>query len=185
MDLSEPGWVIRQGQAVWKHKPTEAGIAGDLLVALHVDGRSVVQFTKPPLPFVAAQRNTNSWQIQFFAQNKTYSGQGRPPERFGWLQLPDNLMASQPDSDWVLSRDRSGAWQFTNNLSGETLEGFLTTASLPKKHRIQEGEHLLRIARRYGVTMNAIRAANPGRESEWFRVGNEINLPPPAAPPQP
>ena len=43
--------------------------------------RSVVQFQKPPLPLVAAQSDTNYWQIQYFAQEKTYSGRGLPPER--------------------------------------------------------------------------------------------------------
>ena len=177
MDLSERGWTIRQGQAVWKAKPDGADIAGDLLVAMHWNGRSVVQFTKPPLPFVAAQRDTNSWQIQFFAQNKTYSGRGRPPERIVWLQLPDNLVGQQPDSDWTLIRSHGGAWSFTNHLSGESLNGFLNTTTLPPAHRVQPGEHLLKVARRYGVTMEAIRAVNPGRETEWFRVGGEIRLP--------
>src|SRR5688572_25724539 len=68
VNLSEPGWVIRQGQAVWSPKPGETDVAGDLLVAMHRDGRSMVQFTKPPLPFVVAQRDTNSWHVQFFAQ---------------------------------------------------------------------------------------------------------------------
>src|SRR5688572_29399594 len=67
MNLGEPGWTIRQGQAAWRPKSDAPDIAGDLLVAMHVDGRSQVQFTKPPLPFVVAQRHANSWQIQFFA----------------------------------------------------------------------------------------------------------------------
>src|SRR6266545_4153823 len=64
VNLSEPGWVIRQGQAVWRPKPRETDVAGDLLVAMHRDGRSVVQFTKPPLSLAVAQRDTNSWRVQ-------------------------------------------------------------------------------------------------------------------------
>jgi hypothetical protein len=185
LDLSEPGWTIRQGQAVWKAKPATEGIAGDLLVALHWNGRSVVQFTKPPLPLVAAQRDTNYWQIQFFAQSKAYSGRGRPPERLLWLQLPEHLVsvvAATVDTDWSFSRERGSSWQFTNHLSGESLDGFLVTTRLPPRHRIQPDEQLLKVARRYGVTLEALRAVNPGAESAWFRIGAEMNLPPPPPP---
>lgn len=185
MDLSEPGWTIRQGQAVWKPKPGTEGIAGDLLVALHWNGRHVVQFTKPPLPLVAAQGDTNHWQIQFFSQSKSYSGAGRPPERLLWLQLPEHLVsvvAARKDTDWSFSRDRNGSWQFTNHLSGESLDGFLVTTKLPPRHRVQPGEYLLTVSRRYGVTLEALRAVNPGPESSWFRIGAEMKLPPPPAP---
>lgn len=186
MDLSEPGWTIRQGQAVWKPRRGAEGVAGDLLVAMHWNGRNVVQFTKPPLPFVAARSDTNSWQVQYVAQNKTYSGRGQPPERILWLQLPVNLstfLSARKDTDWSISRDRGGSWQFTNEVSGESLDGFLATTRLPPRHRVAPGEHLLKVARRYGITMEALRAANPGPESAWFQINAEINLPQPAASP--
>jgi hypothetical protein len=185
-DLSEPGWTIRQGQAVWKTNPGAEGVAGDLLVAMHWNGRNVVQFTKPPLPLVNAQSDTNHWQIQYFAQNKTYSGRGRPPERILWLQLPENLatfLSARRDTDWSITRLQGGAWEFTNNVSGESLDGFLATTKMPPRHRVQPEEHILKVARRYGITVEALRRANPGPESNWFKVGAEINLPPSAAPP--
>jgi hypothetical protein len=191
LDFSEPDWTLRQGQAVWKPSPKAPEIAGDLLVAMHPDGRSLVQFTKPPLPLVVARQDPHSWQVQYFAQNKIHRGRRPPPERIIWLHLPGNLISSQPDSDWALSRDRSGAWQLSHALTGESLEGFLTTQRMPKTHRVQEGEHILRIARRYGVTLEALRRVNPGPEFTWLRVSNLIHLPPlttnaaPAPAPQP
>jgi LysM repeat protein len=188
MDLSEPGWTIRQGQAVWKTKPGAEGIAGDLLVAMHWNGRNVVQFTKPPMPFVAAQSDTNHWQIQYLARKKNYSGRGQAPDRILWLQLPDNLataVAVRRDTDWSISRQRGGTWQFTNMASGESLDGFLVTTKLPPRHRVMPGEHPLKIARRYGITMEALRAVNPGPDAAWFQINAEINLPQPAATPQP
>ena len=185
MNLSEPGWVVREGQAVWKQKPDAEGIAGDLIVAMHWDGRNFIQFTKPPLPVVVAQSTSNTWQAQFFAQNKTYSGRGRPPERIMWLHLPGGLLGGGlEETDWILSRKREGAWNFRNDLTGETLDGFLKTTRLPPQHRVQPGEHIIRIVRRYGIMVEALRAVNPGRDSEWLREGNVINLPalPPAAP---
>jgi hypothetical protein len=188
MDLSEAGWTIRQGQAVWKPKPGAEGIAGDLLVAMHWNGRNVVQFTKPPLPLVAAQSDTNYWQIQYFAQDKSYSGRGLPPERILWFQLPDSLahfVSSQRETDWSITRNRGGSWEFTNNVSGESLDGFLATTKLPPRHRVHRTDHVMRVARRYGITVEALRAANPGPDSTWFQVGAEINLPQPATTPQP
>lgn len=188
MDLSEPGWTIRQGQAVWKAKRGAEGVAGDLLVAMHWNGRNFVQFIKPPLPFVAAQSDTNFWQVQYFAQNKTYSGHGQPPERILWLQLPVNLatfLSARRDTDWSISRDRGGSWQFTNEVTGESLDGFLATTKLPPRHRVMPGEHPLKVARRYGITMEALRSVNPGPDAAWFQVNAEINLPQPPATPKP
>src|SRR5262245_53095289 len=65
MDFSTPDWTIREGQAVWKPKPDGAGIAGELLVAMNQDGRSVIQFSKTPLPLVMAELGSNHWRITF------------------------------------------------------------------------------------------------------------------------
>jgi hypothetical protein len=181
VNLAETGWVIRQGQAVWSPEPGKPDVAGDLLVAMHRDGRSVVQFTKPPLPFAVAQRGSNFWHVQFFAQKKSYSGQGDPPSRIIWLQLPDGLIGRHSDTNWFLARKQDGSWHFENLVNEEMLDGFLTTTSLPKTHVVHRGESVSRLARWYGVSAEALRAANPGRDFEWFRVGNEIALPPPAS----
>src|SRR5215472_9998651 len=52
-NLNEPGWTVRQGQAVW-HTPKGQEIAGDVLVATKGPVRSVVQFTKTPFTLVIA-----------------------------------------------------------------------------------------------------------------------------------
>ena len=183
VNLSEPGWVVREGQAVWKEKPDSEGIAGDLVVAMHWDGRSFVRFTKPPVPLVVAQSTTNTWQAQFPGESKTASGRGRPPERIMWLNLPGGLLGGgMEETDWILARRRGGEWNFWNDLTGEKLDGFLKTTRMPPQHRVQQGEHIIRIVRRYGIMVEALRAVNPDPDSEWLRVGSVINLPalPPA-----
>src|SRR5277367_4640677 len=50
-NLAEPGWIVRQGQTVWRTKKDAPEITGDLLLAVNLDGRSFLQFTKTPLPF--------------------------------------------------------------------------------------------------------------------------------------
>ena len=55
MDISEPGWTVRQGRATWKLKPTDPGISGELVVATHWNGRSVVRFNRASQPLIAVQ----------------------------------------------------------------------------------------------------------------------------------
>src|SRR2546421_166697 len=47
-NLRDPGWTVREGQAVWKSKRGASDIAGEILVATQPDGRAFVQFTKTP-----------------------------------------------------------------------------------------------------------------------------------------
>ena len=180
MNLTEAGWVVRQGQAVWRTSTNSAEIAGDLMVAMHSDGRSLVQFTKPPLPLVTAQRFTNGWHAQFFAQKRTYSGRGEPPDRILWLHLPDALAGRHGTTNWFLARTGEG-WHFESLTTDETLDGFLLTTRLPATHRVRPGETLLRVARWYGVAVENLRAINASPDPNWFRAGNDILLPPPAA----
>src|SRR6266513_1380446 len=60
-NLSEPGWIVREGQAVWRPKKGAPEIAGEIMVATQNNGRTFVQFTKTPFPFVIARTETNSW----------------------------------------------------------------------------------------------------------------------------
>jgi hypothetical protein len=177
MNLTELGWTVRQGQAAWRTKPGAPDIAGDLMVAMHPDGRSMVQFTKPPLPFVVAQRHANSWRIQFFADKKTYSGRGVPPDRLMWLHLPDGLAGAQRSDSWHFSSKGDGTWTFENHSSGETLEGFLATTTLPGSHVVRPGDTVQRITRWYGLDSTALEAANPGPRPGWLRPGSVIRLP--------
>src|SRR5581483_420736 len=90
-DLSGPGWIIRQGQAVWRQQRGADGIAGEILVASAGPQRTLVQFTKTPFPLVIAQQSTNRWQVESPAENRRFSGRGRPPARLIWFQLPRAL----------------------------------------------------------------------------------------------
>src|SRR5262245_61422206 len=63
-NLAEPGWVLREGQAVWRPNREAPELAGDILLATNISGRTFVQFTKTPFPLVIVQSTTNSWQIE-------------------------------------------------------------------------------------------------------------------------
>ena len=87
LDINQPGWTVRQGQAVWKSKAAAPEIAGELVLATKPDGSSFLQFTKTPLPFVVAQTTSNSWQIQFVLENRIFSVRGQFLVCLLWLQL--------------------------------------------------------------------------------------------------
>lgn len=126
VNLSEPGWSTRQGQAVWRTQKDAPEIAGELVVATNPDGRSFLQFSKTPLPFVVAQTTAKSWQIHFYApKNKTYSGPGKPPTRLIWLYLPRCLAGSPPPKSWSWQKLENNGWRLENQSTGESLEGFL------------------------------------------------------------
>jgi len=183
IDLSSPGWIVREGQAVWQARAGAAGIAGELLVATHPDGRSVVQFTKTPLPFIVAQRTTEGWQAQIIPRNKTYSGRGAPPARLLWLHLPEALARGNAVDGFRFTTNAAGGWRLERLATGECLEGYFEPLPRSRTHLLKSGDHLAGLARMYAVTVKAIYDANPGEWRTWFRVGTRIQLPPPSPTP--
>lgn len=123
VNLNEPGWTIRQGQAVWHLPRGEPEVAGEVLVATRDDGSSFIQFTKTPFPLVIGQLRPGHWSVEFPPQNKHYSGPGHPPLRIIWLQLPRVLAGKPPPKNWAWHADPSG-WFLKNNANSESLSGY-------------------------------------------------------------
>ena len=124
-NLAEPGWTVRQGQAVWRSRVSAPEIAGELVLATRDDGRTFTQFTKTPLPFLVAQTTTNAWQIEFAAENRKFAGRGSPPTRLAWLHLARSLSGLNPPKDWWFRKGDDGSWHLENPKTGEILEGYL------------------------------------------------------------
>jgi hypothetical protein len=123
VNLSDPGWTIRQGQAVWQPPgPKSPEIAGELLLATRPDGSTFVQFTKTPFPIAIAQTTSNGWQIEFPPQNKRYAAPGKPPARIVWFQLAHALTGKPVAKGWMW-HNADDNWQLKNS-SGESLEGY-------------------------------------------------------------
>jgi len=123
-DLSQPGWNIRQGEAVWKPDRKSPEIAGELLLATRLDGSSFAQFIKTPFPFAITQTTSNKWQAEFPPQNKRFTAPGKPPERIIWFQLVNALTGKPLAKGWTW-HDSGTNWQL-NSSSGESLEGYLS-----------------------------------------------------------
>jgi hypothetical protein len=126
VDINQPGWTAQQGQAVWKSKASAPEIAGELVLATKPDGSSFLQFTKTPLPFVVAQTTSNSWQIQFVPENRTFSAHGKPPARLLWLQLPRCLLGRCDEKRFEFSTLKSGNRLLRDRKTGERIEFYLT-----------------------------------------------------------
>ncbi len=124
-NFSEPGWTVRQGQAVWRSKAGSPEIAGELVWASHAGGRAFMQFTKTPLPLLIAQTTGTGWQIEFVAECKTLRGRGRPPTQLGWLHLARCLSGTNPPKGWLFQTNDDGSWRLENRKTGERLEGYL------------------------------------------------------------
>lgn len=126
VNLQEPGWTVRQGQAVWRLEHGTREIAGDLIVANGPEDRSFVQFSKSPFPLVIAQSTAHQWAVEFPPQNKHYAGRGQPPLRLIWLYLPRVLSGKAPPKGWIWRQDAM-QWHLENPASGESLEGYFNS----------------------------------------------------------
>lgn len=125
VNLSEPGWTVRQGQAIWRSKRDAPEIAGELLLATNVDGRTLAEFTKTPLPILIAQTGTNTWRIELIAENRTYAGRGSPPTRVLWLHLASGLGGASLPGGLILAPTDDSHWTIENSRSGESIQGYL------------------------------------------------------------
>ena len=123
VSLTEPGWIVHQGQAVWRLPGGKHDIAGDVLVAIGPERKSFVQFSKSPFPLVIGQTTSNRWQVEFPPQNKHYSGPGFPPKRLIWLYLPSALEGKTVPHGWAWTNSESN-WRLENRATGERLDGF-------------------------------------------------------------
>ncbi len=123
VNLQDPGWTVRQGQAVWRLANGSREIAGDLILATGPKDQTFVQFSKTPFPLVIAQTGENRWQVEFPPQNKHYSGRGQPPKRIIWLYLARVLAGKPPPANWGWGQD-NGQWHLENRATGESVEGY-------------------------------------------------------------
>ena len=127
INVSEPGWSVRHGQAVWRPSAEADELAGELMLAHHPDGRSYIQFSKIPLPILAARITPQDWWIQFAAENKTLAHRGSPPAKLTWLHLPE-FLANTPCPDRASFEFEGGAsqtWTLLNRETQERITGYL------------------------------------------------------------
>jgi hypothetical protein len=121
INLSQPGWKLRQGQALWRRSARAPELAGDIVLALHLDGRSWLQFAKTPLPLLDASRSSQGWQIEFVPEKRSFSGKGVPSARLIWLHLAEALNGIAPPKPLRFEKLADEGSRLENRSSGETL----------------------------------------------------------------
>lgn len=127
LNLAEPGWILHQGQALWRPRRAAPQIAGDLLLAVNPDGRAFVQFEKSPFALAVAERTAAAWQVEFPPEHKRYAASGRPPARLIWLVLPDAFSGRAPPAPWSWHSSTNGTWRLENAATGESLRGYFAS----------------------------------------------------------
>ena len=125
VNLSEPGWALHQGQAVWRSQADAPEIAGEILFATHGQDRTMLQMTKTPLPFVTVQTRGEEWEIEFVPQQRTFSGRGTPTTRLLWIHLARALNGTKPPAPLEFKQTEPHGFMLENPKTGEMISGFL------------------------------------------------------------
>ena len=125
VNLSEPGWTQRQGQAVWRRERDKPEFAGELLLATRGD-RVMLQLTKNPLPFVNVQSSGINWELKYIQQRRLHRGQGVPDADLIWVHLARALNGSRPPAPLVFQLSAQHGFKLENPKTGETVSGFLS-----------------------------------------------------------
>jgi hypothetical protein len=125
VNLSEPGWTLHQGQALWRTKRDAPEVAGEIIFATNARGGSLLQLTKNPLPFVTVQTRGESWQIEFVPERRRFSGQEPPNTRLLWVHLARALNGTRPPPSLHFERNEPHGFRIENPKTGEAITGFL------------------------------------------------------------
>ena len=121
VDLDDPKWTIWEGQALWTPRSGMTAVAGELIAARNPQGEVLVSFSKSPFPIFTAQTSGRFWRIDLVDKGRSYSGIGRPPEKFVWFRFPDLFKGAEAPKQWEVHQARDGEWSISNRKTGETI----------------------------------------------------------------
>lgn len=123
VDLADPVWTVRRGQAVWHPAGRDLEVAGELLGATAVDGRGYVHFSKSPLLVAELRMEEGRWRASFPFLGRRVQGAGEPPGRLAWAQWIRVAQGKPPGEGWSFQGALSGSWRLVHEENGEWLEG--------------------------------------------------------------
>ena len=120
VNLSAPGWQLKQGQAIWKPRADAPELAGDVILATHPHG-SYLTFSKT-LPIATVRWEGDRWEASFPPQDRSYSGRGNPPKRIAWFNLLKAIEGRELPEDWIYTEGADHSLMLLNRKTGERLE---------------------------------------------------------------
>lgn len=122
VDVAQPGWRVRQGQALWRSDARGQAVAGELLLASGPRHACLVQFSKHPFALVTARREAEAWRVEFGAGARRWGGRGEPPDRWIWFHLPALENNRPAPASWRTGAGSDGAQFIEHAQTGERLE---------------------------------------------------------------
>jgi LysM repeat protein len=105
----------------------------------------------------------DDWRLQ-----RLQGSSNPPPSDPGTQANPPRLTRGPADSEVA----RSNA-----NPPGAPMAGHLATGGAARTHTVKSGETLAAIARKYGISLNTLQAANPKVEARRLQVGMTLSVP--------
>jgi len=123
VDLADPAWNARRGQAVWHPADRDIELAGEWLGATAADGRGYVQFSKSPMLLAEVRVGPGRWSASFPFMRRRFQGVGAPPGRLVWAQWIRVASGQEPEAGWSFTGDLASGWRLEHARSGEWLEG--------------------------------------------------------------
>jgi tetratricopeptide (TPR) repeat protein len=113
------------------------------------------------------QDEVNKWRAYYASQQAAQNQSALAPNRPVTSPMV-NPVPSQPQPNISTS---------VGNRAEDHLAHPVATKATLRTHTVVAGETAVRIARRYGVSLDALLAANPGLEPRRMRVGQVLNIP--------
>jgi LysM repeat protein len=115
------------------------------------------------------QDEVNKWRA-YYASQLAAKNQASPTPGPGVAQSAANPVSPQPAQNVSAPVSQPGRDRPARSTP---------TKATTRTHIVTAGETAVRIARRYGIPLDALLAANPGLVPRRMRVGQVLNIPPP------
>jgi LysM repeat protein len=114
------------------------------------------------------QDEVNKWRAYYASQQAAKNQSPTAPNRAA-AQPPTNPISLPPAQNASPPVRSSGEDHPAHSATSKTTS---------RTHMVVAGETAVRIARRYGISLDALLTANPGLEPKRMRVGQVLNIPP-------
>jgi len=115
------------------------------------------------------QDEVNKWRAYYASQPAAKNQSSVAPGR----------TAAQPPANPISPQSAQNISTPAKSLAEDRQAHSTATGATTHTHTVVAGETAVRIARRYGVSLDALLAANPGLEPRRMRVGQILNIPSP------